>query len=597
LFAVNFEPVGRRGNIPENQSLLECARQLKVDLVSICGGMSSCHRCKVQVVSGEVSPLTSEEESALSERELRQNYRLACLTFPRGNVKIYVPPESLSAPQRTQVEGIELEVAPEPLVRGLDVQLDAPSLALPESDEQNLWAALSRQHNKTSGTIDLLVLQSLSPRLRAADWKVRVALRESEIIALGEPSTRWLGLAVDIGTTKIAVYLLDMEAGKTLASKGLMNPQISYGEDVVARIFAASRSAESAAKLQTLLIEVLNQAAASLCAEVQASPSDIVDACIVGNTAIHHLFLQLPVYQLGMSPYVPVVRSAVNIKARDLGLKIAPGAYIHLLPNIAGYVGADHVAMMLATRIADAQHTVLALDIGTNTEICLNHKGRMTSVSCASGPAFEGAHIKYGMRAAPGAIEHVYLEGDRLEIQTIDGEAPIGICGSGLLDVVAQLRINNILDATGRMHPHSLVRSLDGKMEFVLVEREGSESITVSQKDVRELQLAKAAIRLGTRALAESAGIREDQIEEVIIAGAFGTFIDVESAVTIGMLPALPLDHFRQVGNAAGTGARLALISRNQRLLAQQIALRDGYIELAAIPEFNLKFAEASSMK
>jgi uncharacterized 2Fe-2S/4Fe-4S cluster protein (DUF4445 family) len=597
LFAVNFEPVGRRGKFPENQSLLECARQLKVDLVSICGGMSTCHRCKVQVVAGEVSPLTPEEKSALSERELRQNYRLACLTLPRSNVKIYIPPESLSAPQRTQVEGIELEVEPEPLVRGLDVQLEAPSLSVPESDDQNLWAALSQQHGLVPGTIDLFVQQSLSTQLRVADWKARVALRASEIIALGELSTRWLGLAVDIGTTKIALYLVDLETGKTLASKGLMNPQISYGEDVVTRIFAASRSPENAAMLQTLLVDELNQAATALCSEVVASPTSIVDATIVGNTAIHHLFLQLPVYQLGMSPYVPAVRSAVDVKARDLGLRIAPGAYVHLLPNIAGYVGADHVAMLLATGIADARHTMLALDIGTNTEICLNHRGKMTSVSCASGPAFEGAHIKFGMRAAPGAIEHARLSGDKLEIQTIGGDPPMGICGSGLLDIVAQLRLNDVLDATGRMQPHPLVRSQNGVLEFVLVERGELESITVSQKDVRELQLAKAAIRLGVRALVESAGLREDQIEEVIIAGAFGTFIDVESAVAIGMLPALPLDHFRQVGNAAGTGARLALISRSQRLRAQEIALRDGYIELAGIPEFNHKFAEASSMK
>jgi uncharacterized 2Fe-2S/4Fe-4S cluster protein (DUF4445 family) len=597
LFAVNFEPVGRRGKLAENQSLLECARQLKVDLVSICGGLSSCHRCKVQVVSGEVSPLTPEERSALSERELQQNYRLACLTFPQSNVKIYVPPESLSAPQRTQVEGIELEVDPEPLVRGLDVQMSVPSLASPEPDDQNLWEALSQQHGLVPGTIDLLVQQSLSTQLRGADWRARVALRGSEIVALGGPSTRWLGLAVDIGTTKIAVYLVDMKTGKTLASKGLMNPQISYGEDVVTRIFVASRSAENAAKLQALLVDELNQAAAGLCSEVQSVPSCIVDASIVGNTAIHHLFLKLPVYQLGMSPYVPAVRSAVDVKARDLGLKIASGAYVHLLPNIAGYVGADHVAMLLATRIADARHTVLALDIGTNTEICLNHKGNMTSVSCASGPAFEGAHIKFGMRAAPGAIEHVQLTGDKLEFQTIGGEPPIGICGSGLLDVVAQLRLNGVLDVTGRMWPHPLIQDRDGALEFVVAQREELEPITVSQKDVRELQLAKAAIRLGIRALAESAGLREDQIEEVIIAGAFGTFIDVESAVTIGMLPALPLDRFKQVGNAAGTGARLALISRSQRLLAQQIAARDGYIELASIPDFSLKFAEASAMK
>ena len=275
---------------------------------------------------------------------------------------------------------------------------------------------------------------------------------------------------------------------------------------------------------------------------------------------------------------------------------IAPGAYVHLLPNIAGYVGADHVAMLLAAGIADAANTVLAIDIGTNTEICLNHKGRMTSVSCASGPAFEGAHIKFGMRAAPGAIEHVRLSGEKLDIQTIGGEPPIGICGSGLLDVVAQLRLNNVLDSTGRMHPHRLVRNQNGIKEFVLVERAGKEAITVSQKDVRELQLAKAAIRLGIRALVEAEALTEDAIEQVILAGAFGTYIDVESAIEIGMLPSLPIDRFKQVGNAAGTGARLALISRSQRARAQQIALRDGYIELGCIADFHRKFAEASSM-
>jgi uncharacterized 2Fe-2S/4Fe-4S cluster protein (DUF4445 family) len=336
--------------------------------------------------------------------------------------------------------------------------------------------------------------------------------------------------------------------------------------------------------------------AADLCAETQAKPTDIVEAVVVGNTAIHHLFLRLPVKQLGLAPYIPALRSSIDIKAREVGLNVAPGAYVHLLPNIAGYVGADHVAMLLATRMAETNQTTLAIDIGTNTEICLNYRGRMTSVSCASGPAFEGAHIKFGMRAAPGAIEHVRLSGEKLEIQTIGGEAPIGICGSGLLDVVAQLRLNNVLDRQGRMGPgkHALVRSQNGTTEFVLAERADQEPVTLSQKDVRELQLAKAAIRLGIQALVIAEGITEEEIEQVVIAGAFGTFINVESAITIGMLPALPLERFRQVGNAAGTGARLALISQTQRAAAEQIAQRDGYIELAAVPNFNRKFAEAT---
>ncbi|MEW5828250.1 MAG: ASKHA domain-containing protein, partial [Chloroflexota bacterium] len=356
------------------------------------------------------------------------------------------------------------------------------------------------------------------------------------------------------------------------------------------------KSPAEAAKLQSLLVDALSQLAADLCAEAGADPAQVVEAVVVGNTAIHHLFLQLPVRQLGMSPYVPAVESALNVKARDLGLSIAPGAYVHLLPNIAGYVGADHVAMLLATRVADADETTLAIDIGTNTEICLNHQGRMTSVSCASGPAFEGAHIKFGMRAAPGAIEHVRFDGSRLEVQTIGGEAPVGICGSGLLDVVAQLRLNNVLARGGKMGEHPLVRNRDGQAEFVLAERPGLEPVTVSQKDVRELQLAKAAIRLGIQALVEAEGLAETDIRQVIVAGAFGTFIDIESAVTIGMLPDLPRERFRQVGNAAGTGARLALISKVEREKAGQIALRDGYIELAKLPGFARKFAEATNL-
>ncbi len=593
MFNIDFEPVGRRGQFSKDQSLLDCARQLSVDLVSICGGIGDCGRCKVQIIAGQVTKLTLEEEVSLSTRELEQGYRLACITYPLSDVKLHVPPESLTAPQRTQVEGLEVVVEPDPLIRGLDAHLTPPTLESPQADARNLWSALAAQ-GITSGKIDFNLQQTLSWYIRQHDWRLGVALRGDEIVAVGKPSTRWLGLAVDIGTTKVAGYLLDMESGKTLVAKGMMNPQISYGEDVVSRIAAASKSPVDAARLQSLLAEALSQMSAELCAEIGGHPTDIVEAVVVGNTAIHHLFLGLPVKQLGLSPYVPVVDSALDVKAREIGLHIAPGAYVHLLPNIAGYVGADHVAMLLATRLADMDGTALAIDIGTNTEICLNHKGKMTSVSCASGPAFEGAHIRFGMRAAPGAIEHVRLENERLEIQTIAGEPPVGICGSGLLDAVAQMRSNQILNRGGKLVTHPLVREEGDRSEFILAERPGLEDITISQKDVRELQLAKAAIRLGIQALVEAEGLTEGDLEQVIIAGAFGTFINVESAITIGMLPDLPLERFKQVGNAAGTGARLALISKTEREKAGQIALQDGYIELAKVPNFNRKFAEAT---
>jgi uncharacterized 2Fe-2S/4Fe-4S cluster protein (DUF4445 family) len=564
-----------------------------VDLVSICGGLGSCGRCKMQVIAGQVSKRTLEEASKLSARELEQGYRLACQTYPLSDVKVHVPPESLTAPQRTQVEGLEVDIVPEPPVRALEVQLTAPTLDSPIPDDVNLLTAVAQVANLRHGTIEFLVQQEFSRQLRDLNWQVSVALRGDEVVAVGAPGAKWVGLAVDIGTTKIAAYLVEMETGKTLASKGLMNPQISYGEDLVTRIVAASKTPAEAVKFQALLTEALNQLAVDLCVETGLTRQSIVEAVVVGNTVIHHLLLRLPVKQLGLAPYIPATRAAVDIKAREIGLELAPGAYLHLLPNVAGYIGADHVAMLLATRTAEAEKTTLAIDIGTNTEICLNYKGQLTSVSCASGPAFEGAHIKFGMRAAPGAIEHVRLDGDRLEIQTIGVETPVGVCGSGLLDVVAQLRLNGVLDKMGRMGPHPRVRK-ETVAEFILAERPGQDPITISQKDVRELQLAKAAIRTGIQALVAAAGLTENEIEQVIIAGAFGTFINVGSAITIGMLPNLPLERFSQVGNAAGTGARLALISLSQRAKAAEIALRDGYIELASVPNFQRKFAEAT---
>jgi uncharacterized 2Fe-2S/4Fe-4S cluster protein (DUF4445 family) len=595
LYKVEFTPVGRRGHCPEGSTLMECARLLNADLVSDCGGVGACRRCKVQIVSGAISPPTAADRDIFTEAELEQGHRLACTAFPQSDLRVLVPPESRLAQQIVQVKGPDLQIEPDPLARAIEVELSPPSLEDPKPDDRNLWDVLESAHGITPGNIDLSVQQVLSSRLRILNWKASVVLRESEIIALDAPSTRWIGLAVDIGTTKIAIYLVDMKSGDG-ASLGLMNPQISYGEDVVSRIYMVGKAAGNAEKMQSLLVDALNSSVAALCAEIGSDPSHIADAVIVGNTAIHHLFLRLPVQQLGMVPYVPAVRSAVDIKARDIGLKMAPGGYVHMLPNVAGYVGADHVAMLLATAVDEKEGITLALDIGTNTEICLNCHGKMKSVSCASGPAFEGAHIQFGMRAAKGAIERVRMSGTQLEIHTIEGGEPVGICGSGLLDGIAQMLQNGVIDHSGRMLDHPLVRRRNDRKEFVLVERPGEEAITISQKDVRELQAAKAAIRLGIQALMEDAGIEYPEIDRVIVAGAFGTNIDVQSAIAIGMLPPLPKERFQQVGNAAGTGARLALISQDRRRAALAIAAKDGYIELACIPEFVNKFADASSM-
>mgnify|MGYP000499627163 CR=1 FL=1 len=598
---VDFEPAGRRGDFPAGTSLLDCARLLGVGLISLCGGVGSCGRCVVQVLEGEVSSPDSVEEAALGPDRLATGYRLACRAVPLGSCKVRIPPESLSAPQRTQVEGEETPVTPEPLVHSYRVTLSPPSLESRDllADMERLASRLSIQYGVTVSGADLAVLQGLSPRLRSLSWQARAIVRDQEMIALLPADTTPLGLAVDLGTTKIAAYLVDLETGETLVARGLMNPQIAYGEDVVSRMAYAMQSPSQAAQLQKLVVDSLNHAVAEMVSEIGREAGEIVEAVVVGNTAMHHLFLRLPVEQLSQAPYVPAISSAMDIKAREVGLAIAPGAYIHLLPNVAGYVGADHVAMLLATGVAQMEGTVLALDIGTNTEICLNHQGRLTSVSCASGPAFEGAHIRHGMRAARGAIERVRLRNHQVEYQTIDNVAPVGLCGSGILDSLAELYREGIVDARGRLGEHARVRDGDGGREFVLVgeeERGGRPAITITQKDIRELQLAKGAIRAGIEMLLEAQGISAQEIEQVIVAGAFGTYISIASAVAIGMLPLLPLERFRQVGNAAGTGARMALISRSKRSEAQEIARRIGYIELAAEPHFMLTFARATSL-
>jgi len=598
LYQIDFEPVGRRGQCPGDKSLLDCAHQLGVGIFSICGGHGKCHSCKVQILTGSVSEPTSSELEVFSSQEIEDGYRLACQTYPTSDCKLSVPPESMTTPQRMQVEGVAVTVALEPPVHTYQVKLPPPSLSDPRADAERMLEVLNQQHQLHCHTIDIDVLRKLLPQLRSWNWQCRASIRNDEVIALGSRTSRQLGLAIDLGTTKVAGYLVDLSNGQTLAARGLMNPQISYGEDIISRITRVIDSPAEGVRLQELAVEVINHLAIELCAQVDAELEEIVEAVVVGNTAMHHLLLHLPVKQLAYSPFVPVISNALDIKARDLGLHIAPGAYVHLLSNIAGFVGADHVAMLLATEVWQAEGPMVALDIGTNTEVSLIDNGKITTVSCASGPAFEGGHIKDGMRAASGAIERLQIANDSIQYQTIDGAPPVGICGSGILDAMSQLYLAGVLDKGGRMKDnHPRVRTCNKQREFMLVsegERDGQPAIVITQQDVRELQLAKAAIRTGIQVLLETNGCSEEAIDQVIIAGAFGTYIDVSSAITIGMLPSLPLDHFQQVGNAAGMGAKLALISISKRTETRDIASRVHYIELATAPNFMQTFIEAS---
>lgn len=618
-----MQPIGRRAIIPAGKTLLDAAQSAGVELMSICGGVGACNSCKVHLMSGEVSPPTEVEEAEFTREELARGLRLACQAYPLSDVKIDIPPESLTTPQRLQVEGQVEDVQPTPAVVAVDVDIDPPSLTDLRSDSERLLTVLAHAIDRPSLHIEYPVLTTLSERMRSLSWSARAALRGDSLIALlpraseAQGATRLVGMAVDIGTTKLAAFLVDLQSGETLFKTGAMNPQIAFGEDVIARIAYANKfpddpithqPGEGRRILQSRLIDTLNGMIDEMLDESrrQGTPiqrEQIVDAVIVGNTAMHHLFASLPVHQLGASPYVPAVGEAVQIAARDLGLGLAPGANVYLPPNVAGYVGADHVAMLLATifsqfysAVQDGQ-VVLALDIGTNTEISLAAGGELVSCSCASGPAFEGAHIRDGMRAAPGAIERMQILDGKVHIKTIGDQPPVGICGSGILDSIAQMIRAGALDGRGAIvQTHPQVRAEGRQAEFVLapgaITGHGHD-LVVTRKDVNEIQLAKAAIRAGIKLLLDETGAQPEQIDQFVVAGAFGTYIDLESAIRVGMFPQLPLERFHQVGNAAGAGARQMLISTSRRKLAEEVVNRIKYIELSNHPNFTNEFSKA----
>ena len=560
----------------------------------MCGGKGTCGKCRVQMVSGDTSEPTGREMQLFSSSQLESGWRLACQVIPGGDCTVHVPVDSMTTIQRTQLEGVDIPVAVKSPVRALPVKMTPPSLSDTIGDADRLRQALKEQHRVKCDGIDITVMRTLSPQLREWSWQCHPVVRSSEVIAIRLSSGPVIGLAVDFGTTKLAAYLVDLTTGKTLVSQGMMNPQISYGEDIIARCNLAVSSPEGALQMQKMAADAINELGAQLTAEVGATSRDIAEAVVVGNTAMHHLYLGLPVRQLVLAPFIAAVKNPLDIKARDLGIQIAPGAYVHILPNIAGFVGADHVAMLLAIEVGRMKGTTIALDIGTNTEVSLIYEGKIQSISCASGPAFEGGHIKDGMRAGAGAIERVRITKEEVQYQTIDNAPPVGICGSGIIDTVAQLFLAGVIDNSGRMQDgHPRVRNNNGQREFVLVgeeERRGQPAVVFTQHDVRELQLGKAAIRAGIKTLLQANNKNEEDITDIIIAGAFGSYLDVSSAVEIGMLPALQLEHFHQVGNAAGMGAKRSLISTAQRKEAARIAEEAHYLELAGSPVFNQNF-------
>jgi len=578
-----------------HETVLEAARRSGIEIVVLCGGVGSCAACRVRLVSGDLTPPTLAEIDEISYADLNAGVRLACQASARSCVKIHIPPQSLTTPQRLQVEGGEVAEFDDPVVRVIDVEVPPPHIYDLRSDAFRLRSALPPPANQEL-VINPRLLGELSDQLRDQSWQLTAAMRGSEMVAVLPYRSQGLGLAVDMGTTKIAAYLLKLSDGKPLAKKGVMNPQICYGEDVISRIAYTDTHKEGRRVLQECLVETLNGLITSLCAEAGVQTQQIVEVVTVGNTAIQHFFAGFPLRQLALSPYVSSVNKPIDLSAHELGLNLSPGVYVYLPAIVGGFVGADHVAMMLATKAYKARQTTLALDIGTNTEISLVNDGNLICCSCASGPAFEGAHIKHGMRAANGAIERLQILDGEVRYQTIGSQRPLGLCGSGILDAVAALRKSGLIDGRGVFkadHPR-LITCEHGK-EFLLVASQDSgcgQDITIDRRDINEILLAKSAIRTGIELLLRIAELEENDIQHFVVAGAFGQYLDIESAITIRMFPDLPRERFEQVGNAAGLGAQMMLVSAQARAAAYEFAQRMTYIELMTQPAFKEVFMQ-----
>ncbi|MHA1264748.1 MAG: ASKHA domain-containing protein [Candidatus Helarchaeota archaeon] len=608
-YEIVFQPEGKRVKVIHNSTLLEAAKLADTDLTSICAGKGTCGKCKVRLPSNtKAIQLTESEQNLLTPEEIEQGIRLACQVNVDRNLTVYIPEGSRTGKQRLQIEGIKPPIELNPLIRKYHLQLTKPSIEDPKADFERVLDGLAKEYDLD--TIDMFyeVLQNLGPVLRSANWDITITLwNNQKIIAIesGDTTDRIFGLSVDIGTTKLAVYLLNLLTGEVVAVDSAMNPQITYGEDIISRInYVCSHSTDqSSNELQRLLVAKINELIEITAQKCGVSSTEIYEMTAVGNTAMHHIFLQLNPKYLALAPYTPVIRRGTNIPATKLGIAINPAGNIHCPPIIAGYNGSDNVAVILATEIYKREELCLALDIGTNTEVVLGNKDKILVCSCASGPAFEGASIKYGMRAASGAIEKIEIDPTTLECQfkTIDDEPPRGICGSAIVDVIAETLKAGIIDLTGRMNKtlqSDRLQQRSNSLEYIIAkadETANGHEITITQKDIRQITLAKAAMHTGTVLLMEELGVNESDIDHLFIAGAFGNYINLENARFIGMYPEIELSKVEVVGNAAGTGARMVLLSKEMRDVAENIVKNQiEYIELAAKSTFQSTYLNST---
>jgi len=627
-------PSGRRGKVPRGTDLLTAARQLGVELESICGGRQTCGKCQVIVEEGHfpkhkitsttdhLSPPTAAEIAYSQEHPL-DGRRLACAAEVLGDLLILVPEESQARKQIIAKAASDRVIEIDPAVRQVYVKVQPATLGDSTGDWERLVTALETQWHLSGLSIDSKALPNLQPALQAGNHAVTVTLwQDREVLRIQSGYQEGVyGLAVDVGSTTVVAHLCDLRTGVVLATQAAMNPQVRYGEDLMSRVSYAITEPQGMARLNRAIIRTLNELAEKAASAVGLTSSDILDVVVVGNTIMHHILLGIHPKELGGAPFALAIDSPLDLKARDLGLDLHPAAQLHTLPLIAGHVGADNVAVQLAERPDDQDEIMLIVDVGTNAEIVLGDRQQVLVASSPTGPAFEGAQITHGQRAAPGAIERVRIDPMTLEPRFrvigydgwIEPDAPAslppeakatGICGSGIIEAIAELFLSGVINSSGlfekaaaersspRGSPRLRYRGRTG--EYVLVDAALSATgsqIVITQNDVRAIQLAKAALYAGAKLLMAERGV--DRVNRVVLAGAFGSFISPLHALVLGLIPDCPLDRVVAVGNAAGDGARFALLNRKLRIKAAELARWAVHVSTPLSASFQDEFVAA----
>ncbi len=625
---VVFSPSGKRGRFAHGTTVLQAARELGVDIDSICGGRARCGRCQVEAVAGSfakenivssadhLSAMGEAEEYCQQRGRLRAGNRLSCQAQIQGDVRIDVPASSQVHHQVVRKDYEAHDVELDPVVHLYFVEVEEPDLHRQQGDLQRLEQALEREWGLHGLSCDLRVLQDLQPALRKGKWSVTVAIRnETQIIAVW-PGFRdeAYGAAVDVGSTTIAVHLCDLTRGEVVGSAGAMNPQIRFGEDLMSRVSYAMLNPDGAAQMTRVVRQAVSDLIGRTAVQAEIDPADVLEVTLVGNPVMHHLLLGIDPSPLGTAPFALATDHALDVWAVEYDLEVHPNARAFVLPCIAGHVGADTAAVLLAETPWERDEITLIIDVGTNAEIVLGNSQRLLAASSPTGPAFEGAQISAGQRAAPGAIERVRIDPETLEprfrvigselwsnepgfVEELGEQGVTGICGSGIIEAIASLYLAGVIQADGSFNPAAAARNprIEARdRTFAYLLHDGEPRICIEQNDVRAIQLAKAALYAGARLLMDHMGV--DRVDRIRLAGAFGSHIDVKYAMVLGMIPDCDLERVSSANNAAGTGARIALLNRASRDEVERRVRQIEKIETAIDPGFQQHFVEAMAI-